>query len=54
MPVITRHIAMQTRIQDWTRVRILMRTVVTDHWTKALPLVRYLASWLRLGLGLVI
>ena len=27
----------QTRVQDWTRVRILTGPVITDHWTKAQP-----------------
>ena len=37
VPVITRHVAMRTRVQDWTRVCILMGPVATGHWTKALP-----------------
>ena len=32
------HVAMRTRVQDWTRVRILMGPVITDHWTEAQPL----------------
>ena len=27
----------QTRVQDWTRVRILTGPVITDHWTEAQP-----------------
>ena len=40
MPVSTGHVAMRTRVQDWTRVRvrILMGPVITDHWTEAQPL----------------
>ena len=26
---------MRTRVQDWTRVRILTGPVITDHWTEA-------------------
>ena len=37
MPVNTGHVAMRTRVQDWTRVRILMGPVITDHWTEAQP-----------------
>ena len=38
VPVSTGHVAMQTRIQDWTRVRILTGPLITDHWTEAQPL----------------
>ena len=37
MPVSTGHVAMRTRVQDWTCVRILMGPVITDHWTEAPP-----------------
>ena len=33
MPVSTGHVAMRTRVQDWTCVRILTGPVITDHWT---------------------
>ena len=33
----TGHVAMRTRVQDWTRVRILPSPVITDHWTEAFP-----------------
>ena len=41
MPVITGHIAMQTRVQDWTRVCILTGPVTSGHWTEVRP------SWTR-------
>ena len=37
VPVSIRHVVMRTRVQDWTRVRILMGPVITDHWTEAPP-----------------
>ena len=37
VPVSTGHVAMQTRVQDWTRVRILTGPVIIDHWTEAQP-----------------
>ena len=33
VPVSIGHVAMRTRVQDWTRVRILTGPVITDHWT---------------------
>ena len=39
MPVSTGHVVMRTRVQDWTRVRILTGPVITDHWTEAPPLI---------------
>ena len=38
VPVSTEHVAIRTRVQDWTRVRILTGPVITDHWTEAPPL----------------
>ena len=38
VPVSTGHVAMRTRVQDWTRVHILMGPVITDHWTEAQPM----------------
>ena len=33
MPVSTGHVAIRTRVQDWTRVRILTGSMITYHWT---------------------
>lgn len=32
------HIGLMTRVQDWTRVRILTGPMATGHWTEAEPL----------------
>ena len=37
VPVNIGNVAMQTRIQSWTRVRILTGPVITYHWTEAPP-----------------
>ena len=34
----TRHVVMRTRVHSWTRVRILMCLVTTDHWTQTIPI----------------
>ena len=35
------HVAMQTRVQDWTHVHILTDPVATGHWTQAGPINLY-------------
>ena len=42
VPVSTGHVAMRTRVQDWTRVRILTGPMITDHWTEAPPYIFHL------------
>ena len=46
------HVAMRTRFQDWTRVRILMSPVATGHWTQAGPFYR-IHCCLAIFLGVV-
>ena len=40
----TRHVAMWTHIQSWTRVRILTGPLAIGHWTQAKPHAIKLAS----------
>ena len=43
-PSATGHIAMQTHVQDWKRVRRLTGPVAAGHWTQAGPIQSILLS----------
>ena len=46
VPVSTGHVAMRTRVQNWTRVRILTGPVIIDHWTEAQSS-NYIPQWVK-------